>query len=75
MMSNGNLVAKNVSVKMHLIDGKNVIHLVYTGEDGIYRSTIKNYNHYRFMTDIRTNTISSILCYEDDFYLFWKLPE
>lgn len=72
MVSEGQVVARNVSVSTNYNGEENFIILSYTDENGVYNRTTKNFHDYTVMVDYKSRTIDGILPKNEDWYVFWN---
>jgi len=72
MVSEGQVIARNVSVSTSYNGEENFLTLSYTDGNGIYNRTTKNFHEYTMMVDHVSKTIDGVLPHNEDWYLFWK---
>jgi hypothetical protein len=72
MVSNGQVIARNVSVSTNYDGESNYITLSYTDENGVFNRSTKSFHEYTMMVDHASKTIDGILPKNDDWYLFWS---
>lgn len=72
MVSEGEVIAQNVSVQVHYNGQENFLSLSYIDENGVLNKTMKSVHDYSLMVDPKTITIDSVLPKNENWYLFWN---
>jgi hypothetical protein len=71
MVSDGQVIAKNVSVIHYSNSEERLLTLSYHDNMGILKRSTTNLNDYTLMLD-KANTITGVLPNNEDWYLFWN---
>ena len=71
MVSEGQVIARNVSVSSNYNGEENFLTISYTDENGIYNRSTKNFHEYTMMVDHVSKTIDGVLPNNEGWYLFW----
>lgn len=72
MVSEGQVIARNVSVSTNYNGEENFLTISYTDENGVYNRSTKNFHEYTMMVDHVSKTIDGVLPNNEGWYLFWK---